>query len=34
MNGDEFDDETRIIMAIYAGQIIIIALGALSAIGP
>jgi hypothetical protein len=34
MYGDEFDDETHIVMAIYAGQIIVIALGALSAFGP
>jgi hypothetical protein len=34
MNGGEFDDETRIVMAIYAGQIIVSALGALHAFSP
>lgn len=32
MNGDEFDDEARIVMAIYAWQILVFALGALYAL--
>jgi hypothetical protein len=32
MRPSKFDDETRIVMAIYAGQVIVFALGALYAL--